>query len=659
MNNIFNKYQNLELNLYFKRYLQLTISIMLIIIIIKSYYYSKVIISLNDIKYKNSYSKVFNKYYLYNLDNPLLYFNLTYINYSFSFKFKIVKVEYNIEFYNDNNDSINPSDLTLYNNLHIICHYNENNNINIDSLANINNNKVFKCLKFFRLHQKVKFSINILKNQKYINFFFFDDSIINYNSLNNNNYDEFDPLNINKLYISLIQQIKYNKNEIKSLKLKKSYIQHPNCYTKNNINITNNDWVFINIYNNYFCLCKGNSCSYEKITQTCKYYFYLNIIDINKNIYNKTDYLFGDFIFESRSSNDVYPIFKEMIRLNFPSHYLTEKKSIYKEYCKNNKKCLSIILVNKNTRVINGNFLEKYLTLFLKLKAAITGARFLFINNLFYNIDYITFISVGHGIAIFKKYLYSGYSYYGHKRYNKILLPPSEKIIAVAKKKGWRDINIIKINLPRWDKYAKTKDFIGEKNTIKNNSIFIMFTWRKFIKNNRRSLYYINNIFYLLNDNKLKKELIKKKILLYFTLHPKLKYLKNKFAQNKHIIYLNENEISNCLEKTSLLVTDFSSIIFDIICRKKPYIIFIPDVNDPQLKNIYKRNIYKIIKSFKKNTFKFENVYYQLNETINKIIYYINNSFILDKKLKKFYTKFNFKSGNNIQEFIYYLKKLK
>ena len=439
-------------------------------------------------------------------------------------------------------------------------------------------------------------------------------------------------------------------------------MKSPNFCSEKNINITINDWSFINIYNNYFCLCKGNNCSYDTINQNCKYYFYLNIIDINKNLYKKDEYLFCDFIYASRSSDDTYPIFKEMIKLNLSSHYLTEKKSIYKEYCQNNKKCLSIILVKKEKIIINGNFLEKYLTLFLKLKAAITGANFLYINNLFYNIDYITFISVGHGVAILKNYLYSGKNYYGHKIFNKILLPPSEKIISMAKQKGWKDFNIVKINLPRWDKYAKKNDnldSIGKKGIIKRNSIFIMFTWRNILKNKTISFYYMNNIFNLLHNNRLKKELNKHNILLYFTLHPKLRFLKNKFKTNKYIIYIKENEISDCLSKTNLVITDFSSIIFDIICREKPYIIFVPDANDPQLIDLYNKNDYYTIQSFKKNTFKFENIYFEVNETINKIIYYINNNFILNKKLKKFYKNFSFKSGNNTNDFISYLINLK
>ena len=369
----------------------------MILVFLKSYNNGKIFINLNNDKYKNSYYIKFDNLYL---------INLTYINYSFSFKYKIVKVEYNIGFYNENNELINPSDLTLYNNLHIICNYFENNNKrnNIYSLANIYNNQFYKCLEFFNIYQKVRFGINILKKNKNYDankyLYFFDNNIVNYNSLNKKNNDEFNQLKINQLYTSLIHNIQYNKNKSSSLKLKQSYMKYPIFCSKNNITI--NIWIFINIYNNYFCLCKGKTCSKFNITQICKYNFYLNIIDINKDIYNKTEYLFCDFLSASRASDDTYPIFQEMIKLNFTSHYLTEKKSIYKEYCGNNKKCLSIILVNNETLIINGNFIEAYLTIFLKLKAAITGANFLFINNLFYNIDYITFISVGHGIAFFK-----------------------------------------------------------------------------------------------------------------------------------------------------------------------------------------------------------------------------------------------------------------
>ena len=92
--------------------------------------------------------------------------------------------------------------------------------------------------------------------------------------------------------------------------------------------------------------------------------------------------------------------------------------------------------------------------------------------------------------------------------------------------------------------------------------------------------------------------------------------------------------------------------------RRKPFVIYIPDANDPEIINIYKPDYYELIKSMKNGTIYFENKYFYLNETINKIIYYINNNFNLDPKLDKFYDSFGFKNGNNINKFIEYLKNL-
>ena len=92
--------------------------------------------------------------------------------------------------------------------------------------------------------------------------------------------------------------------------------------------------------------------------------------------------------------------------------------------------------------------------------------------------------------------------------------------------------------------------------------------------------------------------------------------------------------------------------------RRKPFVIYIPDANDPEIINIYKSPYYELIKSMKNGTIVFENKYFNLDEAINKIIYYINNNFNIEPKLEKFYDSFGFKIGNNINKFIDYLKYL-
>ena len=241
--------------------------------------------------------------------------------------------------------------------------------------------------------------------------------------------------------------------------------------------------------------------------------------------------------------------------------------------------------------------------------------------------------------------------------YDKILIPPSEKLISVAKNHGWDDKNIIKLNLPRWDKYNIDNETTLLNPKIKNNSVYLMFTWRKINTKKYISKYYFNNILNLLNNKTLKNILVKNNINLYFTLHHKLSNIKNKLKLNKYIQYIEEQEISFCLKKTSLLITDFSSIIFDIIYRKKPFIIYIPDADDPDLKIIYDKNYYELIDSLKNGTLYFKNIFFDLERTINNIIYYINNNFKLDQKLEYFYNSFNLKKEMAINKIIDILKK--
>jgi hypothetical protein len=357
-----------------------------------------------------------------------------------------------------------------------------------------------------------------------------------------------------------------------------------------------------------------------------------NIIDKNRDLYLKTDYLFVDFIFDDTSSDDAYPVFEEMENLNYPVHYITEKKDIYQKYCNKESKCLKILQITKLNYLNHGDFLQYYFGLILKIKAFIS-AKPLCVNSiaeLFYNIEYITYISVGHGVCFFKDYLYEKNRLYGIGRNDKILIPPSKKIIFIAKKYGWKDKNIIKINLPKWDKYNNdilpkknnntVKNSYGNSNSkkkIKTQSIFFMFTWRGIKKNKNISLYYIKNIISLLINSNLKKALNLSNITLYFTFH---RYIIDKYkskyeeiiSNNKYINYLEQNEISDCLSKTSLVVSDFSSIIFDFMYRRKPFIIYTPDANDPDIQNIYDKDYYNLINSLKNGVIYFENKFFDI-----------------------------------------------
>ena len=592
-----------------------------------------------------------------------LSFKLFLINYSFSFKFKIAKLEYSIEFYNKKNNSIAPPYLTLFHNLHIFCISKDiKKNISIFSIPTIDNNKFYKCIEYLKLNEHIKLGLSLYKINNYIEYynkFLFIDEIINYNDIISIKDSEYEPYLLLDKYKKLKYRIKINnkeKNSIENLLLKESYVRMPNFSIKFSLSVNESSWYFKNIYNDYFCFCKSNIsfyCLYKKIKQKCKYYLYLNIIDINRNIFNKTDYLFVDFSSSETAPGEAFLIFNEMNKQNFKVHYMTKREDIYKNFSNYNLTSENKIIFDY--QYINGNFLEKYLEVFLKLKSTISGAKIYSINNLFYNIEYLTYICLGHGISYLKDFLYI--DYYSINIYNKILIPNSNILISNAKKYGWKDKNIIKIGLPRWDTFSYNNRKI---NSFQNRSIFMMFTWRDLNQNNNNShisQYYFKNIIKLINNLDLNIILKENNITLYFCLHHMMEKYKLLFNINKNIKYIDQNQIIECLINSDLFITDFSSVIFDFIFRKKPYIIFIPDSEDLELQSIYSKSYYDKINYLKNGSF-FENRFFKIKNTVDKIIYYINNNFELDSKMHKFYNYINLKSENNIQNFIQFLKNL-
>lgn len=592
----------------------------------------------------------------YKIDKYNISFNITNIASYYSYKFNLVRISYQIQLFDNSNNLILPSDLSLYYKLHLLCFINAKSSINIYSLANIDENKYFKCTEFFSINEN--YQIGFIFYEKYKNGTI--KSTLPYLILNdffNYNYEDdkiFNSTRIKNDYELLLSEIKNNTFSQKPLKLKKLYISTPVFSLKRNASNEENKWLFKNLFNEYFCFCKGNKCLDSAISQKCKYFFYLHLIDINRDVYRKTDFLLMDFVLKIYSSDDVFPIFEEMINQNLSAHYLTENNIIYNRYCNKTEKCDKIINVDIKNCTINGDFLENYLTLILKLKQVIScvGFKINYIYSIFYNIEYISYICIGHGVSHFKQYLYK--SYYGSKKFDKILIPDVKELIEPAIRYGWKEENIIKLNLPRWDKYTKINNKLIQSKNLSSNSIFVMFTWRELKNGKRISSDYIKNIMDLLGNKKLINNLSKHDYILYFTLHHKLSKYKYMFKSHDNMQYINENDIAQCLSKTKLLITDFSSIIFDMIYREKPYIIFIPDANDPNIKYIYWNRSFEVINSFKRNEYHFENIYFNLNETINKIDYYINNDFQLDSKLQKLYNRFNFSHESSIKKFINY-----
>ena len=163
-----------------------------------------------------------------------------------------------------------------------------------------------------------------------------------------------------------------------------------------------------------------------------------------------------------------------------------------------------------------------------------------------------------------------------------------------------------------------------------------------------------------MNNKKLNTKLKRYNIKLFVTLHHKFIKKKNIIKTNNIIKNVKQDDILECLIKSSLIISDFSSVIFDMIYQNKPFIIFIPDSEDININKLYSQRYFDIINSLKNNSIYFKNKFFNVNDAVNKIIYYINNNFEIEKELKQFYETFLFKKKNhNIYKLINYMKLIK
>ena len=121
---------------------------------------------------------------------------------------------------------------------------------------------------------------------------------------------------------------------------------------------------------------------------------------------------------------------------------------------------------------------------------------------------------------------------------------------------------------------------------------------------------------------------------------------------------ISQDEISTLLKNSSLIITDFSSILFDAMVQNKPFILYIPDGLETDLKDIYSKDYYEVITNLVNGMPYLSEIILELDDVIEKIIYYIENDFVLEKEKLSFYKKFGLRSGDNTRRFLNYIKML-
>ncbi|WP_207205172.1 CDP-glycerol glycerophosphotransferase family protein [Peribacillus sp. TH16] len=144
---------------------------------------------------------------------------------------------------------------------------------------------------------------------------------------------------------------------------------------------------------------------------------------------------------------------------------------------------------------------------------------------------------------------------------------------------GYKEEEIIITGLSRWDQLNNKS--VGKK------SILLMPTWRSWMDDIPEEKF-IDSDYYryyvaLLNSPELERILIKYDIELNFYIHPKFKAYINKFSspnERMRVYQFGEERLNELLMNASLLVTDYSSVAWDMYYQKKPIIFYHFDYED-------------------------------------------------------------------------------
>ena len=182
-------------------------------------------------------------------------------------------------------------------------------------------------------------------------------------------------------------------------------------------------------------------------------------------------------------------------------------------------------------------------------------------------------------------------------------------------------------------------DNLNYESNIRNNFILIAPTWRNWIEKQSDFDEFIKHYYEIIKDNTFVSYLKENNIQLKIVLHKNMKKFKIESVGLDNIVTINHNDevdIQELINKTDLLVTDFSSIFFDIAYRKRPIIYYQFDTEKYRKKQLAKGYF-----SYKDDGF--GDIYDNVESVKNKIRYYIDNNFVVEeiysKKMDSFFER--------------------
>jgi len=377
---------------------------------------------------------------------------------------------------------------------------------------------------------------------------------------------------------------------------------------------------------------------------------FIKKIKKNQKDYQKDCYLLFDCLSdETVECIDAYTLFQYLETLGEKAYYVVLKNTELYHQLEAQNKLKHIIGLDKSSKDNPGDFFESIYDILLKTKAVITsfGENSTAANRFFKQNPYWQYIFIQHGqIFMPTRTIETNYLY--PEKFDKFLVS-SENERNILKKYGWEENKLIKAGLPRWDLLPKNKQS-SEK------SILIMFTWRRHNLISFENSLYKKNLLRLLNNKELNTFLEERNIKLYFAPHHALSTNQgiNFTVENNNINIISSQNISKYIKQCSCLITDFSSVSFDFMFQNKPVILYILDKDDITLNPLEQKGI----NSFDYKKYIIPNVYYEEDEVIEKLKYYVENDFELEPETKQKYDKFFYTKENIRQKLVEEINKI-
>lgn len=167
-------------------------------------------------------------------------------------------------------------------------------------------------------------------------------------------------------------------------------------------------------------------------------------------------------------------------------------------------------------------------------------------------------------------------------------------------------------------------------NVIDDKMILFIPTWRRWLTSKEKVIQsnYYKNLQKIVNDKELEELLKKYDKFLYFYPHSEMQQYMNDFKITNKRVKINDisnSDIQALLKTGSLLITDYSSVYFDVAYMNKPVIYFQPDYKEYREKHMPEGYF-----DYKKDGF--GKVCETTNELYSQLEHYLKNDYKIEKK---------------------------